>query len=123
MTIAKKAVAKKTVVKKAVVKKAVIGKSSRIIKTMEVDGVQDIYIDGMSSLMVGPSMAKISFHTTINASEDEELRKISLRLVMSSEVLIAMVEKLQSSIQKNKKNLINGLEAHQQKMLDLINNS
>src|SRR3989338_7232874 len=88
MTTAKKVVAKKVVTKNTNAKKIASSPTKRTIKKVNAEQIQDVYIDGMANLMAGPTISKISFYTIIDASETEETRKIALRLVMSTEVMI-----------------------------------
>lgn len=112
--------AKKIVVKKTVAKKSNLQPDMRTIKKINEEQIQDVYIDGMSSLMAGPSISKISFYNTIEASETEETRKVSLRLVMPTDVMIDMVLKLRTSMIKNEKTLNDGLDSRKNKTVELM---
>jgi len=110
----------KAVVKRSVVKKSVSSPSKRTIKKVNAEQIQDVFVDGMSNLMAGPTTAKISFYTTVNVTETEETRKMTLRLVMSTDVMIDMVAKLRSSILKNEGTLNGGLDSHKTKIFGFI---
>lgn len=125
MTTAKKVIVKKTVVKKMVAKNAganqvIPSANKRTIHKVNTEQIQDIFIDGMSNLVAGPATAKISFYSTISASETEETRRMEVRLVMTTDVMIDIVEKLRSSIMKNEEKLKNGLDSHKIKTLGLV---
>lgn len=114
------ATTKKAVVSNSVVKKSEAPQKKRAIKKINAEQIQDVYVDGMANLMAGPTTAKISFYTTVNVTEAEETRKMTLRLVMSTDVMIDMVTKLRSSILKNEGSLNSGLESRKAKIFGLV---
>jgi hypothetical protein len=120
MTTTKKAVTKGMVAKNADANREISSPSKKTIKKVNAEQIQDVFVDGMSNLMAGPTTAKISFYTTINSNKTEETRKIALRLVMSTDVMIDMVEKLRTSIMKNEGTLSSGLDSHKNKTLGLV---
>lgn len=120
MTTAKKIVTKKVVTKNTDAKKIVHSPAKRTIRKVNAEQIQDVYVDGMANLMAGPTISKISFYTVIDASETEETRKIELRLVMSTDVMIDMVSKLRASMMKNESVLNSVLDSHKNKTLALM---
>jgi hypothetical protein len=113
-------ITKKVVTRKVAAKKTTSPTPTRTIHKVNADQIKDVYIDGMSNLVAGPSIAKISFYSTISASETEETRMTALTLVMSTDVMIDIVAKLRSSIMTNEETLKTGLDSHKKKSLDSV---
>lgn len=111
-----------TTTKKIATKQKTNQQSNRNIKIID-ERAKDIYVDGISALMTGPTITKISFHTTIESDDEDETREIVLRLVMSTESMLRLVENLKSTTQRNRETLTNGVNSHHQRMLDLLEKS
>lgn len=107
--------------KKAIVKKAPQPEKKKVIKLAGDDELRDLFVDGMTAMMFGPTIAKITFHSTIDSDGNEDRARAALRLVMSTETLIKMVSDLTATLQKNKKNLLEGATSPRQKTIDLLN--
>lgn len=123
MSTEKKVIVRKATAKKVIAKKASPSVSKKVINVIGREEARDVFVDGMAEIMSGPTISKISFHTTINSNAKEETRKIALRLVMSTDAMLKMVENFQSAIHVNKEAIIRGATSHQQKILGLINKS
>lgn len=109
-----------TPVKKLGTKKTSSSESKKAIRMVKLDDVQDIYVDGMSGLMSGPTVTKLAFFVVVNSAKAEETRALKLRLILPTDVTLEMVSKLQEAFENNKQMMLDGVDDHKRKIATIL---
>ncbi len=106
-------------------KKIVKDKSSKNFSLENTNGMEEIFADGISSLMIGRNVSKVIFHTDSVSDDDTDgkLRKAVLTLIMSTPTLILTCKRILEAAKESKDKLTDNehMNIEINKLLDSIN--
>lgn len=89
-----------------------------------INEMPEIFCDGMSQLLLGVNVSKVTFHTVTNTNREEssETKKAVLTLIMTTPALVSTCKRILEAAKKSADGLINDDEnkAKMKKMLDEI---
>jgi len=93
----------------------------------EGSDVVEVYVDGASGAMIGPSVARMRFHTVTDASPLEgvagellEKREVKLRVIMPTPTFVEFLLNSLKGVTDNKENLSVAAENQKTALLDIL---